>query len=507
MRPSRHARALVVALACAGLAGCATTATVPPIATVAAAPPAVSPASLSADLDRIVDDPVLDGALLAVRIESLDDGAVIYSKSASARVVPASTMKIVTAAVAGERLGWPHRFDTRLEATGPIVDGVLEGDLVVVGTGDPTINAQDLISAPVFDQWADVLRQAGVRQIDGRLVGDDNAFDDEPLGAGWAWDYLTATYAAPSGALSYNENLVAVRISPGPVPGAPAIVRIDPPGHGLAVSNQVTTAPAGATAAVALERLPGSRTLTLRGQLPVGAGDVVRATTVVNPTAFFVEGFRLALASHGINVRDGAVDVDDLPEERPLRAERRLLATHVSPPLSAIVAQMMKLSQNFYGEMLIKAIGQTVSGADGTGSTERGRQAVRQTLDAWGIASEALVMSDGSGLSRYNYVSASLLVNVLRHMWADEQHRGPYVAALPVAGYDGTLGARMTDTLRRRVQAKTGTISNVRSLAGYAEAADGRKIVFAMVANHFIASNAAIDAVMEKVLEKVLQAQ
>jgi D-alanyl-D-alanine carboxypeptidase/D-alanyl-D-alanine-endopeptidase (penicillin-binding protein 4) len=184
---------------------------------------------------------------------------------------------------------------------------------------------------------------------------------------------------------------------------------------------------------------------------------------------------------------------------------RRVVATHRSQPLSWVVAQMLKASQNFYAEMLIKAVGRTPAGAAIVGSTEQGRQTVRQTLDAWQIPRDALVMHDGSGLSRYNYASAHLLTGVLRRMWQDERHRGPFAASLPVAGHDGTVGARMTGVLKRRVQAKTGTISNVRSLAGYAETDDGEKLVFAMIANHFIAPNVAVDEVMEAALERLLQ--
>ncbi len=499
MTPARLVVVLTAALhAGAGASACATA---DPPAVIATAPRTVEPRSLERDLDRLFDAPALTGALLAVHVESLQDHRVVYSRNATSRVIPASVLKIVTAAVAAEQLGWDHRFETRLDATGPVVDGVLEGDLIAVGSGDPTIDARDLIAAPLFDDWADALRSAGIHRIRGRLVGDDNAFDDEPLGAGWAWDYLTAAYAAPSGALSYNENLVAVRISPGATPGAPALVQVSPPGHDLTVDNRVTTAPADAPSSVVLERMPGSTVLTVRGRIPHGSGAAVRATTISNPTMFFVEGLRMTLASHGITVEGGAVDIDDVTSGGG--ASRRVLATYRSQPLSAVVAQMLKTSQNFYAEMLIKAVGHPRAGATEPGSTERGRQVIRQTLDAWGIPAGALVMHDGSGLSRYNYASAQLITSVLRRMWEEETHRGPFAASLPVAGHDGTLGARMTGALRRRVQAKTGTISNVRSLAGYVETDDGERLVFTMIANHFVAPNTEVDAVMEAALERL----
>lgn len=459
-------------------------------------------ATLTSDLDRIFAAPALSRASVAVRIQSLDNGRLLYAKSERARVIPASVMKIVTVAVAAERLGWDYRFETRLEAAGTISGGVLRGDLIVVGSGDPSITGNGPIGAPVFDDWADALKNAGISQVSGRIIGDDSAFDDEPLGAGWAWDYLSAGYAAPSGALSYNENVVVIRVTPGTAAGLAASVQIDPRGHGLVPDVAVTTAVSGSTASLTIARAPGTTQLVIRGQVPAGGPTVIRTTTVENPTAFFVEGLRLALASRGISATGGAWDIDDVTDAPT--GVRRVIARRESLPLSSLAGYAMKVSQNYYGEMFLKAVGRRASGT--TGSTERGRSGVMDTLAAWKIPGDALVMYDGSGLSRYNYVSADLLVDVLSHVWRNEQLRGPFVASLPVGGHDGTLEARMrTADLDRRVQAKTGTINNVRSLAGYADTMSGEKLVFAMIANNFTTPTAQVDAVMEEALARVLR--
>ena len=493
-------RAALLTLAAAGAVGitaCATSTTTPAHSVL---PSPATTSTLSTDLDAIFDDPILSRAVVGVHVESLRDGRVLYSRTAGARVLPASSLKIVTAAVAAERLGWDHRFETRLEISGTVVDGVLHGNVFVVGGGDPTLGARDLAGGPLFEEWASALREAGITGVTGAIIGDDNAFDDEPLGAGWAWDYLADGYAAPSGALSYNENVVVLRVVPADTPGAPAHVEFGPPGHGLRLANHVFTGAAGTPASLSVQRTPGSHVVAITGQLPVGGNPIIRTTTVVNPTQFFVEAFRLLLASRGIGVRMGAADIDDEPgidTNRP----RRTIATHLSEPLSAVIAHMMKVSQNFYGEMLVKALGRS---STQPGSTERGREIVQATLEAWGLPVDGLVMYDGSGLSRYNYVTAELLVGVLRRVWHDDRLKGPFAAALPVAGHDGTLGARMNEALRRRVQAKTGTISNVRSLTGYLETNAGEKVAFTMIANHFVTPNALVDAVMERALERLL---
>lgn len=455
-----------------------------------------------AALDAIFSDPVFARALVGVRVESLSTGEVIYARDSERHVVPASNMKLVTLAAAAERLGWGFQFETRVEAAGPIENGVLHGDLIVVGGGDPSIGSADELASPLFSSWVTALRDAGITRIDGRLIGDDDAFEDEGRGGGWAWDYLTAGYAAPSGALSYNENVAVIRARPGTSEGEPGLVLVTPPGHGFELSAEVTTGPAGSRATLSVARELGSRQLVARGLIPAGGDEVVRTTTVENPTSFFVESLADTFKAHGLTVGGGAWDVDDL--DTPVsESGRQVVIRHLSPPLETIAGYLMKASQNFYAETLLKTMGRVASG---TGSESAGRRAVRETLEGWGIPTDAVVVYDGSGLSRYNYVTADAIVAILKRMWTSEEHRGPFVATLPVGGRDGTLASRMRDTeLARHVQAKTGTISNVRSLSGYLDTASGDKLVFSMIANHFTASSAEVDALVERALERLRQ--
>jgi D-alanyl-D-alanine carboxypeptidase/D-alanyl-D-alanine-endopeptidase (penicillin-binding protein 4) len=455
--------------------------------------------SLQSDLDRIFADPMLSRALMAVRVERLRDGQVVYALNDDKHVMPASNMKVITLSVAADRLGWDFRYVTRLETTGSVASGTLHGDLVVTGGGDPSIASLDGSPAPLLGEWADALRRAGINGIDGRIIGDDNVFDDEGLGAGWAWDNLPAGYAAPSGALSYNENSALLRIQPGRIAGDSTRIDITPPGHQLTLSNEVRTAAAGTEPDLSLSRLPGSPRLTIRGTVPAGGSALERTAAVDNPTRFFVEAFRLALASRDIRVSGGAWDIDDL--DTPPAADRQLIAQHESAPLAELAGYFMKVSQNFYAEMLLKTLGRVVNGA---GTADAGRTVVRDTLAAWGVPADAVVVSDGSGLSRYNYVTAGTIVTILTREWRSEQSRGPFTAALPVAGRDGTLDKRMKGTvLEDRVDAKTGTISNVRALSGYLETRSGERLVFSMIANHFTAPSSDVDAIVERALARL----
>jgi D-alanyl-D-alanine carboxypeptidase/D-alanyl-D-alanine-endopeptidase (penicillin-binding protein 4) len=283
---------------------------------------------------------------------------------------------------------------------------------------------------------------------------------------------------------------------PATAAGLPAVVEIGPPGHGLDLDAAVTTAPAGSPAAITIARIPGDARLVVRGAIAAGSTPAIRTAAVDRPAHYFLDAMRLALASRGIGVTGGVATMRELT--RPVATgPQSTVATRTSAPLSSLAGYAMKVSQNFYGETFLKAIGATT----GTGSAARGREAVAATLGAWGLPADALVMADGSGLSRYDYVSADLLTGLLAHVWHDEALRGPFVAALPVGGRDGTLENRMrTPALERRVQAKTGTISNVRALSGYLTTAAGEKLAFSIIVNNATAPGARIDAVVEAVL-------
>jgi D-alanyl-D-alanine carboxypeptidase/D-alanyl-D-alanine-endopeptidase (penicillin-binding protein 4) len=356
------------------------------------------------------------------------------------------------------------------------------------------------------------LREAGITAIEGGIVGDDNAFDDESLGAGWSWDYLVYGYAAPVGPLQYNECLARIVVRPGIAPGAPGTVEAPEAGGFIAISRVLTGEPES-RAQIDFRRLPGSSVLEVTGQVPAGGDPLSRTVSIDNPTLYFVRALREALVARGIGVSGEAVDIDDLVPARGFRLqpedsrgfrlqaeeqEPRVLATWTSPPLSAIGTVLMKVSQNLYAETLLKTVGQ----AHGLGTTENGRVVVREVLESWGVTPDQYRQYDGSGLSRYNYVTAGGIVTILRHMALDERVRDPWMATLPVAGQDGTLGNRMRRApLTGNVAAKTGTIANVRSLSGYVTTRDGERLAFSIIANHFLLPSATIDYASEIAVE------
>ncbi len=428
---------------------------------------------------------------------SLDTGRVIFERNPRLLVMPASTMKVVTLAVAAERLGWDARFTTRLETTGPIENGVLRGDLVVTGDGDPAIGERE-DTPRVLDEWAARLARLGVTRIDGRLIGDDDLLPDQALGAGWAWDDLAFGFAAPIGALQFHEGSAQVVITAGPRPGTPASMRLEPASTDLVLTGQVTTTGPDTPPAVFTRRRPFSRTLEVTGSVPRTGRDYVRTVSTDNPTRGMLLAFRDALGRFGIGVSGDVADIDDVAEKPA--GPRRLLHLHESPPLREIGIRLMKVSQNLIAETLRARIG-LASDVPDVDPLAAASGACERTLATWGVPVEDVIVADGSGLSRYDYLTADALVTVLRRMAQDPRHAAAFEATLPILGVDGTLERRLRGTRAQgRVRAKTGSMSNVRALAGYVTTLVGERLAFAIVANNFKARGVTLDAVTDRAL-------
>jgi D-alanyl-D-alanine carboxypeptidase/D-alanyl-D-alanine-endopeptidase (penicillin-binding protein 4) len=466
-------------------------------------PARTSPAPLSAavrelraDLSRVFGAPVNSRGVWAVDVRSLDTGEHLYEQNAGKLMMPASNMKILTVSATADALGWDYRFTTTLETSGTISGGILHGDLVVRSNGDPSINSRENRADAVLFEWTRALQAAGISAIEGRIVGDDQAFDDEGIGAGWAWDYLQYDYAAPVGALEFNENVAALTIAPG-VAGAPPAVTLSR-GSGLELVNHATTGPEGSASTVDFRRHLERPVLEVTGSIPLGAQTVTRSVGVVNPTVFYAQSLKDGLAARGIAVSGEAVDFDDIAAEMP-SPDRRVLVTTQSPPLRDIATVLMKVSQNLYAETFLKALG---ASKNGLGTTEGGRIAARNTFLSWGLPRDAYVMYDGSGLSRYNYVTASTVVTILEHMYKDPRHHDAFLATLPIAGRDGTIASRMRRTRAEgNAVAKTGSISNVRSLSGFVKTQDGEPLVFSILANDFVIPAATITWIADLAVE------
>ena len=489
----------IVALAV--LSGCAQRSLKPPALAEAIANPSAHE-QLRRDLRAIFSERTIDHGLWSVLVHSLRQGETLYSANSFRMQTPASNQKVLTAAAAAERLGWDYRYTTRIYATGPVdANGAVNGDLVVVSDGDPTINPRHPQRWAIFDEWGRQLAARGIRTVNGYLIGDDNAFEEPGWAPGWAWDDLALGYGAQATALQYNENQVELLIGPGIDAGSRGVISMSPSGNGLTINHQVTTVAAGEPTRVTLHRPPGSDLLSVTGQVAAGSAPFTEYASVDNPTQFYLNAMRVAFHRHGVNIERTPLDIDGVRMLHDM-SKATLLIEDQSPPLSEIIDVTLKWSRNIYAETMLRSMAPEPTQK----TTAGGLAALESTLNDWGIFREYFLARDGSGLSRYDYLSADALTWLLTYLWADPRHADLFRSTLPVFGVNGNVANRLKDTAASgRVWAKTGSMSQVRSLSGYVVTTEGEPLVFAFIVNGFRVPARDIDAAMDKALLRLVE--
>ena len=393
----------------------------------AGGPPTPQRAPLQAlrySIDSLVSDPKFANAQIGVLVVDPATGDTLYSRNAGKLFMPASNQKILTAAVALTQLGPEYRYRTVIAKRGAQRDSVLEGDLIVIGSGDPTISDRFRGNATAaMDEIADSIRGRGITRVTGVLRQGGNAFPDSIYGYGWEWDDLTGSSGAPIDELLFNEGMVQ---RPGKIDGRDTTISV-------------------------ATRTPGYA---------------------------YLSALYLALSRRGVAV-EGQLDlaIDSLA------APVDTVYAFDSPPLREILPHFLKPSQNQIGEILLKTVALEKTGV---GTADSGRVVMKRQLFDWGVDSAGVIYYDGSGLSRHNLVSAETLVKTLVAMMRDSATFAVFHDALPIAGVDGTIRTRMAGTpAANNLRAKTGTLEFVRSLSGYVSTADDRLLVFALLSNHF----------------------
>jgi D-alanyl-D-alanine carboxypeptidase/D-alanyl-D-alanine-endopeptidase (penicillin-binding protein 4) len=435
------------------------------------------------EIDDIFNDPSFRNANWGVVIQSLKSGEYFYKRNEDKFFVPASNLKLFTTAAGLLLLGPNYRFSTKIWTNGYFSGSTLYGDLIIQGRGDPTISGRFYNNDInyVFDTWIDSLAELGIDKIKGNIIGDDNLFDDIGLGEGWSWDYETDWYAAQSSAISYNDNCIDLSLYYDSKNDS-IIVKQTPDLKNIIVLNNVRPAVDGEQTRIDVYRERGTNVINVFGRMKKGVDTLVTYSTVRNPTLFTMQAFKNRLESMGIRVNGYAMDIDDYDRNLDYN-KMTLMFTGYSQELNEIIKVINKNSQNFFAEQLLKTIGLEINGF---GSAEKGISAIKELFREIGINPDNIVMVDGSGLSNLNMITPKQVVELLKYMYSNKEMFPYYYNSLPIAGVDGSLGQRMKGTTAENVvRAKTGFISHVRSLSGYAVTADDEPVAFSMIANNF----------------------
>lgn len=418
---------------------------------------------------------------------SLDTGDTLFALEPDRPLAPASNAKLLTSAAALQVLGPEYRFRTYLMTDGEVVDGVLQGDLILYGTGDPGISDRYFRRKDeVFQRLIDQLEALGIHSVAGDLVGDASFLSGPLRPEGWDARDLNDHFAAAVSALSFNENVVSFRVVPGAVGEAPAVHTI-PDHSGLDVLNNARTGARGARVRVHILRDEPLAPVRVEGQIASGSRDVWREMTVSVPAHFAASVFRATLEGRGIAL-GGSIRVVDDAQESTLgrlhapavgRRGARVLARHVSEPLREYLEVVNKQSNNLFAELVFRTLGRTV---EGVGTPEAGARAVRRALAHLGVDMRGVVLVDGSGLSAENRVSALTFVSVMDRMAASAQWE-TFWASLPEAGQRGGLGRMYNTAAAGNLRAKTGTIEGVSALSGLVRTRDGERVAFSLLVN------------------------
>jgi len=410
-------------------------------------------------------------ALAAVRVVSPASGKVLYERNADLSMNPASNMKLFTSAAAMAKLGPDYRFTTRVLAERkPADDGVLAGDLVLQGGGDPVLETPQLV------KLADALQAQGLRRVTGSLRADDYHFDAERLGIAWNSDDEPFYYSAQISALGLNRNVIKLDLAPGRAPGDPVSVNLKPVDGYVTVECTATTAAEGAKPSIQVSRRRAQNVVLITGSLPVGGKTVTdEEVTMEEPELYTAHVFRKLLADRGIRV-EGEI------KRQPAPTDAVELASNQSIPLSEILPLLNKPSDNLIAEMLLKEVGYA---GKKSGDAGAGSEVVEGWLKEIGIDVGGIRINDGSGLSRMDLVTSRAVSDLL--LWIDRQPwRDAYVRSLPLAGVDGTLRSRLKGTpAEKNLSAKTGSLAHVTALGGYITSRSGERLVFSVLINNF----------------------
>lgn len=456
---------------------------------------------LQRSIQAIFADSIMTGTQYGVKVQSMKTGEIFFEHNSPMLFHPASNMKLLTTATALSRLGVDYRFKTVLAADSgaySFSDTLIDGNLYLIGGGDPFLTLGEMVD------MVELLKSSGIVHISGDLIGDESFMDSLSLGSGWMWDDEPATFIPHITALSLERNVTKVVVTPGRRAGDPVNFRFVPYSPEFTVSNSaITIDTLGLLRSLdelnSLDSLeaPGSLNddpldvdrdwmkhrnhFKISGKYSIDSGPDTTWLNVVNPGLFATSVFYDLVEQAGITW-GGTYRLGTLIDST------ETLVIHHSEPLSQIVYETNKVSDNLGAELVLKTMAAELT--DTVGTAQNGLRIIRSFLQEIGVDSSSYRIVDGSGESHYNLINADLVIKLLNHMYHDFRFQAEFLASLPIGGIDGTLSGRMEEGPSfGNLRAKTGTVSGVSTLSGYVATADGEILAFSLMVQNFVGSS------------------
>jgi D-alanyl-D-alanine carboxypeptidase/D-alanyl-D-alanine-endopeptidase (penicillin-binding protein 4) len=456
---------------------------------------------LQAKIQSRLSRPEVRRGQIGLKIVSLNTGKVIFEQNGEKYLMPASNMKNFTVAAAMEKLTPDFRFVTSVYAPSqPDASGTIKGDLRIFGRGDVSIstafNNGDYYKG--LDNLVDKIVAAGIKRVEGDLIGDESYFRGSPIPGDWEYDDLQWYYGAEISALPINDNAVDLTVRPGPI-GYACTVKLLPLNPVMRINNRCTTTGSGTAKTLQVDKKPNQNILDLTGTLPVGDNGFSGSIAMSHPAELFVALLKQRLQEKGVAVtgQTRTINAPIIASAPPPFEIARL----ESPTFNTIAAKTMKPSQNMYTETILwtlgeksreeltaKAVTASTSGVAGNppsgNSDVLGLGVTKSFRQQIGIPDDAVIQHDGCGLSRHDLITPSAVVQLYTYMAKQSKFSQAWRDALTIAGVDGTLRNRFKGTAGAgNVRGKTGTIDQVSALSGYLTTAGGEPVVFSVVVN------------------------
>ncbi len=450
-----------------------------------------------------IDSPSIENASVSICISESSTGKIILASDPQLCVSPASTLKLITTATALQLSGGDYTFKTTIWTEGTIFNGTLSGDLIITGGGDPTLGSplfyKNENKNKFISEWAHSIKLSGIDSISGNIVVDPYIFTDQDIPQTWIWEDVGNYYgAAAQGIALYDNTFEIIFNTSDSIGGKTEVVRTIPEIPGLVIKNEVISSSDKRDNAYVFGS-PYDSYRVIKGTLPVGRKGFSVKASIPDPALLLASELKKVLTDSLVKV-NGHTEVKKQIDIIKVDEGKKILEWS-SPTLSEIIEKLNQESINLYAEHLLKYIGLTTKGK---GTTTDGVTAIKEYWTARGINTETLFMADGSGLSRSNAITSKFLVDVLNYMKQNSQWYDVYLKSIPLIGQQGTQKYYFQESiLKGKGHLKTGSLTRVKSFAGYMTTQSGREISIAIIVNNFTGSSYNLNKVIEKFFESV----